>query len=135
MRTDKYDAAGVLDIGSRRELFVDRYLVDRLNNATLFMHEPQQMPLPANPLRGSYMTVIKDGSLCRAYYRDYRPEYTGHKKDGNAGEITCYAESRDGHEWMFPALGIVDARSPRGDNVILAAESPAGGVETNDGAE
>jgi hypothetical protein len=30
----------VLDIGSRRELFVDRFLIDRLDNTQLKLHEP-----------------------------------------------------------------------------------------------
>ena len=31
----------VLDIGSRLELFVDRYLIDRLEGARLMLHEPR----------------------------------------------------------------------------------------------
>ena len=30
----------IRDIGARRELFVDRFLIDRLENATLKLHEP-----------------------------------------------------------------------------------------------
>jgi hypothetical protein len=34
-------AAEPIDIGSRRELFVDRYLIDHLDGARLEMHRPQ----------------------------------------------------------------------------------------------
>jgi len=33
-------APEVLDIGSRRELFVDHYLIDTMDNVTLKMHQP-----------------------------------------------------------------------------------------------
>jgi hypothetical protein len=70
----------------------------------------------------SYTTVIKDGAVYRAYYRDYRKGYEGPWHDGNPGEITCYAESKDGHEWAFPNLDIFDINSPRGRNVIWKGE-------------
>lgn len=113
-----------VNIGSRLEMFVDQHLVEHMDGVGFRLHEPQAQPLPANPLPIAYSTVIRDGDLYRAYYRDYRPGYEGPKNDGNAGEITCYAESRDGHEWSFPDLGITDVRSSRGGNVILAGAAP-----------
>ena len=50
-----------IDIGSRRELFVDRLLVERLDGATLKLHEPQPQPLAQQPLTGAYLTVLKEG--------------------------------------------------------------------------
>ena len=35
--------------------------------------------------------------------------------------MTCYAESRDGHEWTQPKLGIVEINGSRENNVILRA--------------
>ena len=110
----------VVDIGDRLELFVDRHLIDTLENAELRLHEPQPLPLARNPLPISYSTVIKDGDLFRAYYRDSRPGYGGPHHDGNDGEICCYAESRDGHEWTFPELDVTDAAGSHGRNAILA---------------
>ncbi len=31
----------------------------------------------------------------------------GERKDGNRGECTCYAEIRDGIEWMEPDLNLI----------------------------
>lgn len=107
-----------IPIGRRLELFVDRLLIDKLDGAALRLHEPQRQPRPQSPLPIAYTTVIKDGDLYRAYYRDYRKGYSGPWNDGNPGEITCYAESRDGCEWRFPDLGVCDVESPRGRNVI-----------------
>jgi hypothetical protein len=88
------------------------------------LHEPQRLPLAASPLRGSYATVIKDGDVYRAYYRDSRKGYDGPTYSGNPGEVTCYAESRDGHEWTFPKLDVVDAVNSQGKSNIVLAESP-----------
>lgn len=115
------ETAPVRDIGSRRELFIDKYLVERLDNATLKLHEPTKTPRPQSPLIGAYVTVIKDGDIFRAVYRSYDPAYKGEQYDGNPGEMTCYAESRDGQEWTQPKLGIVEINGSRENNVILRA--------------
>jgi hypothetical protein len=113
-----------INIASRLELFVDRYLIDRLRGVKLRMHRPQRLPLAERPVKGGYLTVIKDGDLYRAYYRGYDPRYPGDRFDGNPGEITCYAESRDGHEWTFPELGLFEINGSKKNNVILAGQDP-----------
>jgi len=111
-------------IGSRLELFVDRHLVDKTDNVEFRLHHPRRLPLPKSPLRGHYATVIKDGDLFRGYYRDEDPSYAGGQYSGHPGEITCYAESRDGHEWAFPSLGLFQVNGSRENNVILAKQPP-----------
>ena len=98
-----------MQIGSRLELFIDYCLIDRLDGLRLKMHPPRQVPLSPSPVRGYYMTVIKDGDLYRAYYRDHVRGSSTLRDDGHSGEITCYAESQDGHIWAAPA-----AWHPRG---------------------
>ena len=119
---------GAVDIGSRLELFVDRYIVDRLEGTTFRMHQPQPYALAKGPtggtIGGGYMSVLKDDDLYRAYYREYRPDFEGEHRDGNRGEITCYAESRDGHEWTFPKLGIHEISGSKQNNAILADQAP-----------
>ena len=107
---------GVLELGSRRELFVDQFLIESLENATLRLHEPQPAPPmdePADPME--YGTVIKDGDLFRLYTRDGR----GAKFDGDVTEVTRYCESRDGVRWTKPKLGLVEIDGSRDNNVIL----------------
>ncbi|NLB54649.1 MAG: hypothetical protein GX811_02570, partial [Lentisphaerae bacterium] len=114
-----------VQIGERLELFVDRHLIETMTKVEFRLHEPQRLPLPESPLTGAYMTIIKDGDLHRAYYRGDDPDYTGRRNySGHPGEITCYAESRDGHEWTFPALGLFDVNGTHSNNVILAKEPP-----------
>lgn len=113
-----------LQIGSRLELFVDTFLIDRFDGVQLRMHAPQQAPPSPSPVKGYYMTVLKDGEIYRAYYRDHIAGYQGPYHNGAPGEITCYAESRDGHHWTFPRPGIFQTSGPQGQNVILAGAAP-----------
>ena len=118
-----------IDIGSRRELFVDRLLIDAMTGAELRLHHPVKAPRPKSPLPEKYyFTVIKDhddnGDLYRAYWRETDPGYPGPFHTGHAGEMVCYAESRDGHEWTFPKLGLHEVSGTRENNVILAKQPP-----------
>lgn len=111
-------------IGSRLELFVDTWLTERLDGLSYRLHEPRPAPPPASPIRGYYMTVVRDGDLYRAWYRDYVPGWTGPTSDGNRGELTCYAESRDGQEWTLPKLGLHEINGSRDNNAVLADNPP-----------
>ena len=107
-------------IGSRRELFVDNFLIDSLNGARLKLHEPKPGGVavrydtpwegyPDNP-RSFFTTVIKDGDTYRMYYRGgYEPLNVNN----------CYAESDDGITWSKPNLGIVEVDGSAANNVIL----------------
>jgi hypothetical protein len=124
MVPDEVATNGVIDVGSRLELFTDCLLIERLDGLALRLHPPQAAPLANSPIRGAYMTVIRDGDVFRAYYRGSAPGYSGPHHDGNPGEITCYAESRDGHEWEFPDLGLHEVPGLHPNNAILAGQSP-----------
>jgi hypothetical protein len=114
-----------VDIGTRRELFVDRLLIERLDGVELRLHAPQKAPRPKSPLPVRHMmTVIKDGDIYRAWYRDKDPSYTGDNHTGNPGETVHYAESKDGHEWTFPNLGLHEVAGTRANNAILAQFPP-----------
>ena len=95
-----------ISLGSRRELFVDRLLTETLDGIDFKLHEPRPAPTPSQPLTGAYMTVFTDNGRYRAYSRQYDPSWAGEQEDGNPGEITCYAESKDGQEWTYPDLGL-----------------------------
>lgn len=106
----------VREIGSRLELFVDHYLIDRQTGTQLRLHEPQLAPPMTEPADNlEYGTVIKDGNLFRLYTRDGR----GARFDGDVTEVTRYSESRDGIHWTKPKLGLVEIDGSKENNVIL----------------
>ena len=115
-----------LPIGSRRELFVDRFLIERLTNARLHLHEPRdegvaiRMDQPCEGPYAGYSTVIKDGERFRMYYR-------GVSKlglDGSENEKTCLAESHDGITWTKPELGLFEFNGSKANNIVLDKAAP-----------
>lgn len=105
-----------IELGNRRELFVDKYLIEKLDGLTLKLHEPlatEPMQQPANDME--YGTIIHDGTLYRMYTREGR----GAKFDGDDKEVTRYCESTDGIHWTRPSLGIVELDGSKDNNVIL----------------
>ncbi len=117
------DPEAPIDIGSRRELFVDDLLIGKLDGTQLKLHEPHLLRrMPPRPF-GHYATVLKDGDKLRLYYRgDKVPG--AHWRDGwgkyHEGEVTLYAESSDGGvHWIEPDLGIHDVpEMPKGNVVV-----------------
>ncbi|MEC5128239.1 hypothetical protein VSU19_15870 [Verrucomicrobiales bacterium BCK34] len=106
-------------IGSRLELFLDHSLVQSTSGVNFRLHHPVKAPRPKSPLPvRHYITVIKDGDLFRAYWKDHNPDFTP-TGDSEGGEMVAYAESRDGHEWSFPKLGIHEIAGSKENNAIL----------------
>lgn len=118
--------AEVLDLGQRRELFVDRFLIDAMEGTALRLGVPQQAGValqfdaPWELHHCGYVTVFQDGERFRMYYRGL--PVSG--KDGSNEETTCYAESRDGKTWEKPKLGLFETHGTRENNVILAGMAP-----------
>lgn len=117
-------AEAPVDLADRLHLLADRSLVAEVARLDWRLHEPAPQPLAQSPLIGAYATVIRDGDLFRAWYRATDPSYRGDTASGHPGEITCYAESRDGHEWSFPTLGLFEVAGRRDTNVVLAGQPP-----------
>jgi hypothetical protein len=115
-----------VEIGSRRELFVDRYLIGELKNAALKLHPPQLAPpvVPPRP-QGHYATVLKAEDKFQFYYRgDKAPG--SHWRNGweqyHAGEVTLYAESKDAIHWTLPKLGLFEHPTFPEGNIVLMDE-------------
>jgi BNR repeat-like domain len=116
----------VVDIGSRRELFVDRFLIDGMHDARLVLSRPQdegvvlKFDKPWEGLFCGYCTVLKTGHGLRVYYRGR----AGLGKDGDDSETTCVAESKDGINWTRPKLGLFEIDGSRDNNAVLKGMSP-----------
>ena len=113
-------------LGSQWELFVDRFLLDRLDGVELRLERPRDegvalpLDLPWEGPFSAYSTVLHDGEQFRLYYRGVPTA----GRDGRAAEVTCVAESRDGRTWSKPKLNIYPIGESKETNVILAGMPP-----------
>lgn len=120
------NAQKAVNIENRRELFVDGFLIDKLNNVEQVLHHPVNEGAVLKFDRqwegnfSAYATIIKDNDIYRLYYRGIREA----GKDGNDNEVTCYAESKDGINWVKPILGIYNINGSTENNIILAHAAP-----------
>ena len=110
-------------------MFIDDALIEKLAGlAALRLHQPTPRELALTfdrPWEGSasmYVTVFRDGDLCRMYYRGCHLGVQQGKYTISA-EYTCYAESRDGIRWTRPNLGLFEVAGSRDNNVILMPDS------------
>ncbi|MEE3285003.1 MAG: twin-arginine translocation signal domain-containing protein, partial [Planctomycetota bacterium] len=103
----KAKSAKVVSIGSRRELFVDEHLIDRMTGAARQqLHNPVTRELSLvhdTPWEGTscgYHTVFQDADFYRMYYRGAQlTVIDGRLILNQHPEFYCYAESRDGIHW------------------------------------
>jgi hypothetical protein len=121
------DRSAPIDIGSRRELFVDQHLIEKLDGARLALHRPQPREVamrfdqPWESRSPGYTTIIhdEDKGLYRMYYRSsLTPPAFGKKRDTARREVTCYAESRDGLTWTRPSLGLIEFEGSKENNIM-----------------
>lgn len=126
-------ASEIVPIGSRLELFVDGYLVDRMEGpAELRLHHPTPREIVLvhdQPWEGNittFHTTFKDGDRYRMYYSGAHYEFDAAAPvvDGNTDvtdhpEVLAYAESTDGIHWERPALGLYEFRGSRQNNISL----------------
>ncbi|MEN9511660.1 MAG: hypothetical protein RLZZ370_1479 [Bacteroidota bacterium] len=111
----------IREIGSRRELFVDYWLIDSMKNTQLVMHEPvdRGIALPFNnpsweAVQCTYATVLQDDTVFRLYYR------AGIKGTDDFGfQVTAYARSKDGVNWTKPELNLFSHQGNTRNNIVL----------------
>jgi hypothetical protein len=114
-------AAAAIDIGSRLEMFVDRFLVDKTQNVQHKLTEPQRREVvletnaPWENDVSAYFTVFRDGERIRMYYR----------AGGDENAYTCYAESTDGVRFTRPNLGIYEFNGSKDNNILFRGPQSA----------
>ncbi|MFA7160008.1 MAG: hypothetical protein WC299_11955 [Kiritimatiellia bacterium] len=121
MTTGKH-AKEILSIASRREPFVDDYLVGKMHGVALKLQQPapQNVVLDFDrPWEGNcccYVALFKDGGLYRMYYRG-ASYFPGSKQ--SMRQVVCYAESYDGIKWHRPNLGLYAHAGSKRNNIVL----------------
>lgn len=124
----------VTDIGSRRELFVDGHLIERLTGgAQLRLHRPvprEIVIIHDAPWEGSgsgYHSIFKDGDRYRMYYKSYHINPLHEAKLAAPTPrhplLCAYAESDDGIHWRKPELGLFPFAGSKANNIVMAAET------------
>jgi hypothetical protein len=107
----------MMEIGSRRELFVDSALVGGLSGqAERRLHHPVPREVVLRfeqPWEGKfcgYVTVMNDDGKVRLYYRGWG--------EVNHGDCTCVAESEDGVHFVRPKVGAYEVNGSRDNNLV-----------------
>ena len=123
MHERKANEMNTVNLGSCRELFIDRHLIDRLANTHLKLHEPVSGGVALvndKPWEGPAnfgASVVDVGDRLLMYYRGW--SLTDPDDQNGVG---CVAESRDGGAtWTKPALNLV-MRPDWPDNNIIATD-------------
>lgn len=105
-------ASAPLDLGTRLELFVDEFLIDRLSGgAERRLHRPVPREIiMAFGEKGRpwetvvhYPTVVQDGKRILLYYSG---RFTD--RNGGGGQVACVITSSDGIHFTRPELGLHD---------------------------
>ena len=109
----------VREIGSSRQLFLDDWLIDRMENVARWVHRASKEPSnpilkPERPWEGKrilYSNVIYDDNEehFKLWY-NVRPQ---------SENLLCFATSSDGLQFQRPSLGLRDFESSRDNNLVL----------------
>jgi len=116
----------VLNIGTRRELFLDDQLIQNRKNLEFKMHPPmgrETVMFYDQPWEGSgsdFQTVFKDGAIFRMYYMAAQLTNSDGTKFGGHPVYACYAESKDGIHWSKPDLGLFEFNGSSKNNIVWA---------------
>ena len=117
----------VADIGSRRELFIDDFLVDRMTgSAERRLHHPVPREVAlASGKNGTpweygcgYFAIVQDGNRIRMYYNSNQPE--AHKEKD---QLCCVIESADGIHFTRPELGLHEFNGSKRNNIVWHGRS------------
>jgi hypothetical protein len=108
----------VYDIGQRRELFVDDFLIDSMSGGIerrLHHPDPREVVLKLDqPWEGqtsAYFATVRDGERVLMYYR-------GEVGPGSDGQVCCLAESRDGIHFKRVNAGLFEHEGSKDNNIV-----------------
>lgn len=125
-----------LDIGDRKQLFIDHRFIDQSEGINLQVNPPVKLPGPVlwaekpwEAFRFAYYSVVDDREegIYKMWYTAFDGDQWGERDmtgDAAAGSgltktLVCFATSRDGLHWKKPALGLVKYKGSKKNNIIL----------------
>ena len=110
-----------IDIADRRELFVDHFLIDHMDNVALRLATPERREVvldlnqPWEGPSGYYYVALRDGEQVRLYYRADIKVVGGDESDD---QLTGVAISDDGIHFTRPSLGLYEHDGSRDNNIV-----------------
>ena len=116
--------SGAVEIGARRELFVDDFLLETRDGVDMRLHSPtpqEVVMVHDGPWEGSgcgYHTVFRDGDIIRMYYIAADLTNEDGTRLASRPVYACYAESADGIRWTKPDLGLVEFGGSTANNIV-----------------
>ena len=123
--THDLSAAEPLDIGSGRQLFLDDFIIKRIDGLTRTMHQPEKRgPVlkAEQPWEGVYIGVFSppmwipdEGVFKQVYECRYDKRGQPHRY--------ALATSKDGVHWEKPKLGLVDFEGSKANNLFLTPDN------------
>ncbi len=125
-------AGGPLDVGTRRQVFIDNLFQENAKGIELRVHQPKKTGeftmKPEHPWEqggvGPYSSVLKEGDTYHMWYH-VMSTVQWHTGDG-LGSI-CYARSKDGIHWEKPPINLIKFPGSDWNNIVLGFG--AGGVK------
>ncbi len=111
-------AAGPIDVGSRKQLFIDHKFIAAGRGVKLTMNPPVKtnqpvladwIPWEGEPgaASGSYASVMKEGNLIRIWGAGKKILPASYTEGGPVVSLFSYAESRDGIHFVKPDPGLI----------------------------
>lgn len=124
--TGAEESAGIIDVGSRKQLLFDELFLEQSTGVKLRMNTPLQDPEPVlvadRPWEQNvcgYNTVMFDNGKFRLWYDTISYDEDEQQKH----RYLCYAESTDGVHWVKPDVGVIEFEGSRKNNIV-APPSP-----------
>lgn len=127
---DSLSSKNIIHIGSRLELFVDNYIIDKMVGKAeqrLNHPVPKELVLVHDaPWEGSacgYYSIFKDGDIYRMYHEAWQLTVNEKGVSTDSHPLwTCYAESKDGIHWHKPELGLFEFEGSKANNIVMTSD-------------
>ena len=116
----------IMDMGSKRELFVDGYLIEKSSGVRLQLHHPMPKEIVMHHDKlwegngCNYYSIFRDGDLFRMYYDSWAHEPSSIPVHD---VFIGYAESKDGKTWTRPDVGRFEFNGSKKNNIVWASEN------------
>ena len=114
-----------IEISTRRELFIDHYLIEDLVDTQLHLHPPERKNIvltvtePLENACSACFNVVQDQDRVLIYYRGYHPVGRDLPDGWKETQTTNLLVSEDGMHFERPNLGLLAAEGNTDNNIIL----------------